>query len=135
MNRPEALVERVPQKALRALGLAASHRIVLLFDGDCPLCAREVAWLASLRRADAVLFVDIAAADFDAASLGLDPDDLMGEIHALMADGEVVIGMEVFRRVYAALGLGWITALTSLPGLRSLSDAAYRFFAKHRLRR
>ena len=34
----------------------------------------------------------------------------------------------------AAVGLGWLLAPTRWPGLRRLSDAAYRVFARNRLR-
>jgi predicted DCC family thiol-disulfide oxidoreductase YuxK len=46
----------------------------------------------------------------------------------------VVEGVEVFRRAYAAVGLGWLLAPTRWPGLRRASDAAYRWFARNRLR-
>ena len=58
----------------------------------------------------------------------------MARIHALLPDGRVVEGMEVLRRVYAAVGLGWLLAPTRWPILRGLADAAYRLFARNRLR-
>ncbi len=42
--------------------------------------------------------------------------------------------MEVFRRAYGAVGLGWLPAPSRWPGLRQLFDAAYRVFARNRLR-
>jgi predicted DCC family thiol-disulfide oxidoreductase YuxK len=58
----------------------------------------------------------------------------MGEIHGVTIDGRLVKGVEVFRRAYAAVGWGWMLAPTAWPGLRWVSDAVYRWFAKNRLR-
>jgi len=110
-------------------------QIKVLYDGDCPLCTREV---AMLRKRDAgrgrAVFEDISAPGFDAARYGVDHEVLMARIHGVLPDGSLVEGMEVFRRVYAAVGLGWLLAPTGWPGLRPVFDVAYRWFARNRLR-
>jgi predicted DCC family thiol-disulfide oxidoreductase YuxK len=106
----------------------------LYFDGACPLCAREVAFLRRLDRGGRIRFTDIAAPGFDASATGIAWQDLMDRIHARLADGTVVEGVEAFRRLYTLLGLGWLVAPTRLPGVRQLLDLAYRTFAKNRLR-
>ncbi|MGH0036502.1 MAG: thiol-disulfide oxidoreductase DCC family protein [Myxococcota bacterium] len=111
----------------------------MFFDGDCPLCAREVAFLRRRDRHARVEWVDIAAPGFDAAEYGLASVDLMARIHGQLPgagspEARLVEGMEVFRRAYAAVGLGWLLAPTAWPGLRRLADAAYRWFARNRLR-
>ena len=78
--------------------------------------------------------MDIAAPGFDPGVYGLDPERAMARIHGVLPDGRVVEGMEVFRRAYAAVGLGWLLAPSGWPGLRRLFDAAYRWFARNRLR-
>jgi predicted DCC family thiol-disulfide oxidoreductase YuxK len=106
----------------------------LLYDGECPLCSREVAFL---RRRDArarILFDDIASPDFDPARFGLDQASVMARIHGVLPDGRVIEGMEVFRRAYAAVGLGWVLAPSRWPLLGRVYDAAYRVFARNRLR-
>jgi len=109
--------------------------ITVLFDGDCPLCAREVRMLRRLDRARGRIgFEDIAAPGFEASRYGLDPATLMARIHGVLGDGRVIEGMEVFRRAYAAVGLGWLLAPSRWPLLRPLCDAAYRSFARNRLR-
>jgi predicted DCC family thiol-disulfide oxidoreductase YuxK len=106
----------------------------VFFDGECPLCAREISMLRRLDRSRRLDLVDIAAPGFDACPPGLDRDDLMARIHGQRPDGTVVEGMDVFRGAYAAVGLGWLLAPTAWPGLRRLADAAYRWFARNRLR-
>ena len=58
----------------------------------------------------------------------------MERIHGRLPDGTLVEGVEVFRRLYAAVGFRWIVSLTRLPGVASLLDAAYGWFARRRLR-
>ena len=109
--------------------------IVMLYDGECPLCMREVRMLQRADRGRGRLgFEDIAAPDFDAAVRGTDLETLMARIHGILPDGTLIEGVEVFRRAYAAAGLGWLVAPTRWPGLRQLSEWAYRVFARNRLR-
>lgn len=107
----------------------------ILYDGDCPLCVREVAMLRRLDRGRGRLDLeDIAAPAFDASRYGRTQLELMARIHGVLPDGGVIEGVEVFRRAYAAVGLGWLVAPTRWPLLRPLADAAYRWFARNRLR-
>jgi predicted DCC family thiol-disulfide oxidoreductase YuxK len=112
-----------------------SAEFTILIDGDCPLCAREAAFL---RRLDAgrgrLELIDIAGENFDAARFGRSHETLMARIHGVLPDGSVIEGVEVFRRGYAAVGRGWVLSWTRLPGLRLLADAGYRWFARNRLR-
>ena len=43
-------------------------------------------------------------------------------------------GLEVFRRAYDAVGLGFVLAPTAWPVLRPIADATYRWFARNRVR-
>lgn len=107
----------------------------LLIDGDCPLCRREGELLRRLDRGRGRLrFENIADPAFDPARFGTTMERVMGHMHGVMPDGSLVIGMEVFRRAYAAVGLGWILAPTRWPVLRQASDLAYEAFARVRPR-
>jgi len=110
-------------------------QIRVLFDGACPLCEREIRMLERLdRRRGCVEFEDISQPAFDPAVYGLDAEQVMARIHGVLPDGSVIEGLEVFRRVYAAVGLGWLLAPTRWPLLRGISEAGYRIFAQNRLR-
>lgn len=108
--------------------------VQVFFDGACPLCAREIAMLRALDRRGRVRFTDIAGAGFDPLPLGRSMGELMAEIQARLPDGTWVSGVEVFRRLYSAVGLSWAVAPTRLPGISQALDAGYRLFAKNRLR-
>ncbi len=106
--------------------------ITLLYDGLCPICQKEVAWLKRLNTAEKIAFQDIHALNFNAAQYGLSHQQLMAEIHGLMADGQIIKGMPVFRQLYRSAGLDWLLAATGWPILRPLFDWLYQLFAGNR---
>lgn len=108
--------------------------VEVFFDGECPLCMREIRMLQRLDRRQRIRFTDIAAPSFDLAATGLSWETLMDRIHGRLPDGSRIEGVEVFRRLYGAVGFGMIVRLTRLPGVSHLLDAAYRVFARNRLR-
>jgi hypothetical protein len=61
-------------------------------------------------------------------------EDLMSEIHGRLPDGTWVRGVEVFRRLYSAVGWGAVVSLSRLPLIRGMLDFGYRVFARNRLR-
>lgn len=112
-----------------------SWQIKLLYDGECPLCLREVNFL---QKRDAgrglVAFVDIADLNYTPDAYGgVDFETAMGRIHAVLPDGTVIKNVEVFRRVYETLGMGWIYAATKLPIIGFIVDALYGIWADWRL--
>ena len=112
----------------------APAELEVFFDGACPLCAREMRLIKRFDRRGRVGVIDIAAPDFDAASYGKTHEDLMARIHARLADGRFVEGVEVFRAIYAAIGLGFVVWLSRVPGISHVLDVGYRWFAANRLR-
>ena len=91
---------------------APSYEFIMFYNGECPFCQKEIAWLQSLNRQ---------------GRLGL------YDIHGIYPDGRMVTGVEVFYAAYHAVRLGWLRAPTRLPVLRSVFTYGYAFFARHRL--
>ena len=110
-------------------------KIQLLYDGECPLCLREVNFLLKRDAGRGIVnFVDIASLNYQPEEHGgVDFATAMGRIHAVLPDGTVIKNVEVFRRVYAELGLGWVYAITKLPLLGAIADGLYNIWADWRL--
>lgn len=113
--------------------LSQPWELKLLFDGQCPFCRREIAWLQSRDRAGRLAAEDISAPGFDAARYGLTQTQVEGVMHAVFPDGRVVTRVAAFRAAYRLVGLGWLIAPTEWPGLRWLADQFYAWFARHRV--
>ena len=86
--------------------MTADHDFEVFYDGDCPLCLREINMLSKLDRRSRLKLTDIAAPDFDAmATTGRSWQELMDEIHGRLPDGTMVTGVEVFRQTVAGNAL------------------------------
>jgi predicted DCC family thiol-disulfide oxidoreductase YuxK len=108
--------------------------VEVFYDGDCPLCMREIRMLRRKDRQGRIQFTDIAAPGFDAAAYGTTHADLMARIRGRLADGSWIEGVEVFRQLYAAIGWRRIVAISRLPLVSHLLRAGYALFARNRLR-
>jgi predicted DCC family thiol-disulfide oxidoreductase YuxK len=108
--------------------------IEVFVDGNCPICRREIAFLRKLDRRRRIRVTDIAPLE-PSATIGDVPwTDLMAEIHGRLPDGRWITGVEVFRHLYSAVGLGPIVRMTRWAGIEQVLDAAYAAFARRRLR-
>ena len=110
-------------------------KIKLLYDGECPLCLREVNFLLKRDAGRGIVdFVDIADLNYQPEENGgVDFATAMGRIHGVLPDGTVIKNVEVFRRVYEELGMGWIYAVTKLPLIGGIADWLYGIWADWRL--
>ncbi len=110
-------------------------QIELLYDGQCPLCVREVNFLQKRDGGRGlVAFVDIADNRYNPeAHGGIDYETAMGRIHAVLPDGTTVKNVEVFRRIYEILGMGWVYAVTKLPIVGAIANWLYEIWADWRL--
>jgi predicted DCC family thiol-disulfide oxidoreductase YuxK len=106
--------------------------LTLYFDGDCPLCAREIQMLRRRASEERLQLVDISTAPFDAAELGFTHQTMQNLLHARFADGQWVTGLDATLWSWRAAGLEkWAAPLTWRP-LRPLLELAYRLFCRLR---
>ncbi|XP_021292399.1 uncharacterized protein At5g50100, mitochondrial isoform X2 [Herrania umbratica] len=110
-------------------------KIKMLYDGDCPLCMREVDMLRERNKQyGTIKFVDISSDDYSPEeNKNLDYKTVMGRIHAILSDGTVVTDVEAFRKLYEQVGLGWVYAITKYEPIATIADAIYGVWAKYRL--
>ncbi|MEP6860193.1 MAG: DUF393 domain-containing protein [Deltaproteobacteria bacterium] len=114
--------------------LAVGKVVEVFYDAECPLCMREIRMLVRKDRAERIQFTNIADPAFDASAYGTTYAVLMARIRGRLADGTWIDGVEVFRRLYAAIGFRRLVAITRLPGISQLLSLVYVVFAKNRLR-
>lgn len=106
--------------------------LTLYYDGDCPLCAREIAALR--RRADPqrLQLVDIAAPGFASAPDEPERATLQARLHARFADGQWVSGLDATYWSWRAAGFERLALLLRWHWLRRLLEPGYRLFCRLR---
>jgi len=108
------------------------YPLEFLYDGHCPICLFDVAYLRRHDHHERLCFIDVTAPGFKAREYGRSREELLLRIHARRADGVIVEGPEVFRLALTANGLGWLVAPTRWPLLANATEYAYHWFARNR---
>ena len=109
-------------------------RIKMLYDGQCPLCSREVAILRRRNRLGKIAFEDIAAPGFDPSRYGLTLAQAVGAMHAVRPDGSLLKGMTCSRSyTKSSAGRGWRGRCDG-HSRAPLAELGYRLFAAIRPR-
>lgn len=112
----------------------SNNRLKLLYDGECPLCKREICALKMNADQSKMKFIDIASKDFLQPEHGnIDYKTAMSQIHAIDSKGNLLIGIPAFAAVYARCQLLVLSAFLRIPFVESALKPFYRLFAKNRL--
>ncbi|MEI8382432.1 MAG: DUF393 domain-containing protein [Planctomycetota bacterium] len=125
---------QIPAWKHRARKTSVGYDVEVFYDGDCPLCLREINMLRRKDSKGKIQFTNIADAEFHSLNVGKTYDELMLRIHGRLPDGTWIEGVEVFRRLYKAVGFGPLVAVTRLPIISQVMDLGYVLFARNRLR-
>eukprot|EP00963_Diacronema_lutheri_P013358 scaffold2636_cov340-Pavlova_lutheri.AAC.20 len=110
-------------------------KLCILYDSDCPACRKEVDMLQSRDQGKRLKFTDIADPSYEAQENGgVSYERAMRRIHAITEEGQVVTGIDAFRRAYENVGLGWVYAPTKIKAVQALAEKAYNVWAEYRLK-
>jgi len=74
--------------------------LLVWFDGDCPLCQREIALMRRLDRRHAIQFIDVSGGG--AVGCPIDQAVLLARFHA-REDGRVLSGAAAFAAMWRAI--------------------------------
>jgi len=116
----------------------------LFFDGQCPLCSKEIRWLKKLARPSLQL-VDIHAnvpekcetsSKRQGESIILpDRQDLLKTLHLRKADGQWLTGINANVAAWAHTPMGIVFKILKLPVIKGLAGRFYNYWAKVRYQR
>ena len=76
-------------------------RLTIWFDGGCPLCRREIAFIQRLDRGRAIDFIDVSDGN---ANCPVDRAAMLARFHA-REDGEMMSGAAAFAAMWRAVPL------------------------------
>lgn len=109
-------------------------QFTLFFDSACPLCAKEMARLARWDQHARLAYIDIQEPGFDAARYGSSLAAMDAELHALTADGKMLVGIDAIIAAYTAVGKSWMIWPLKPALTRGFWQRTYRWFARNRYR-
>lgn len=106
--------------------------VTVWFDGDCPLCRREIALMRRLDRHNRITFIDVARPE--ASGCPLDRADLLARFHAQEGD-QLHDGAAAFAAMWRAIPLlRPLGLLARMPPVLWLMERAYCGFLRVRPR-
>ena len=106
--------------------------LIVWYDGGCPLCRREIAWMRRLDRRRSIDFIDVSAASPQACPL--DRTELLARFHA-SESGRLLSGAAAFAAMWRAIPLLRPLGLAARsPRVLSALEAVYRVFLRIRPR-
>ncbi len=115
---------------------AATAIPVVLYDGGCPLCVREIAHYRRQPGADRLMWVDITREPDLEGRFGIARDRAMARFHVRDARGRWLTGVGGFAEVWSHLpGYRLLARAMRRRSLLRLLDRFYDHFARWRLAR
>lgn len=107
-------------------------KLIVYYDGVCPLCLREIGLMRRLDRRGAIDFVDVSRAE--AAACPIAPEALLARFHA-SEDGRLLSGAAAFAAMWRAIPLLRPLGLAArVPFVLSMLERLYIAFLRVRPR-
>lgn len=107
-----------------------STKLVIYYDGQCPLCLAEIHLLKHNNQKKLLDFVNLR--EMNASEEGINCELAFKTIHARLGDDKIIVGPEVFFEAYKRSDLTLINYLFSFRFIRFCYAKFYTFFAKYR---
>ena len=103
--------------------------LVVWYDGDCPLCHREVALLRRLDRIGAIQFVDLWIGE----ACPTDRATMLGRFHAQEPGGPLLSGAAAFAAMWRVIpALAIFGKAARFPPVLWLLELGYKVFLRFR---
>ncbi|MGA0054639.1 MAG: thiol-disulfide oxidoreductase DCC family protein [Steroidobacteraceae bacterium] len=106
--------------------------LVVLYDGSCPLCRREIDLYRDLTPARPIEFCDVTDHTI-ALPANSTREQLLARFHVQHSDGRLESGAHAFIDLWERLPYWrWLARVGRLPGVAALMEVAYRGFLRIR---
>lgn len=105
--------------------------LTIFYDGNCPLCAKEMIHLKRNDIDNQIQLVNIHQKDFNALYPTVNFEEAMKILHGYY-NGQLLLGLEVTHRAWTLVGKGFWVAPLNWPVLKTLSHWIYLAIAKYR---
>ncbi|HNP26505.1 MAG TPA: DUF393 domain-containing protein [Nitrosomonas sp.] len=116
----------------------SNEKITVYYDGACPSCVKDRESYEKMagKASEDVCWFDITGQDAQLRGIGIDPHKAMTELHVRDEHQRVVSELDAYillmQRVPRLKPLAW---LISLPVIRPMLSALYRWMVRKRLKK
>ncbi|MGF1500691.1 MAG: thiol-disulfide oxidoreductase DCC family protein [Paracoccaceae bacterium] len=122
------LSDTAPETNVARADPRAAH--IVYYDGNCPVCRREIGWYGRMRGAEDVRFVDIVDAPVPD---GFTREALLRRFTVIRRDGVAASGARGFAALWRALGpTRLLGRVAERPPIVWIAEGAYRLFLRIR---
>ncbi len=105
-------------------------KLLVWYDGGCPLCRREIDFMRRLDRRQSICFIDLSGSS--AATCPIDRQALLARFHA-SEDGRLLSGASAFAAMWRAIPLLRPLGLAARsPAVLACLEFGYRVFLRLR---
>jgi predicted DCC family thiol-disulfide oxidoreductase YuxK len=113
-----------------------SGRPIILYDGSCPLCRKEISHYRRMDKTHQLEWLDITSASSDLAAYGISFEAAMKRLHSIDGNGEVKTGTDSFMLIWSQLRYYCLLAKTiRVLKLQRPLEYLYQWFAEWRYER
>lgn len=112
------------------------NKPVMFYDGECPLCRREVNHYIAIDQGEKIEWVNIHEQPERLTPLGVSLTTAMARLHALDQHGDLYRGVPAFMVIWEQLPVyKWLPKIIRLFRLTGILDKAYVRFADWRFKK
>ncbi len=105
----------------------------VLYDGACPICAREIAMYRRQKGGDSIRWIDIRQLPESEIPLSLSRNEVLSRFHVIRSDGQLAIGAAAFVELWKSLPAFQLFArLARLPPVFFVLECGYTIFLRTR---
>jgi predicted DCC family thiol-disulfide oxidoreductase YuxK len=112
-------------------------KAVLIYDGECPVCAKAVEWVRARSLPEAFELLSCHSEELARRFPSIGKTACLQAMHLVLPDGTVHAGEGAVPEILRLLRLRryrWCASWFSLPGGGTIARVFYRWFAIHRHR-
>jgi predicted DCC family thiol-disulfide oxidoreductase YuxK len=121
------------RRILSANPMTPDSRFTVYFDGNCPICSREIATYRRSRGGETIDWIDASHCEAAALSGDLDRAAALQRFHVRGPDGTLIAGAAAFVEVWKRLpAFSRLARLCSGPRVLAMLDALYDGFLRLR---
>jgi len=106
--------------------------LTIYYDGDCPLCMKEMQLLKRHDNKKYIHFIDLHNDNFSIDYPHINLSEAIRVLHGQLNTGKMLLGLDVTCKAWSLVGKHkWLTILR-WPLIRIVADIIYRVFARYR---